>query len=184
MTKLRLAIFGSGEGTTLEYLWDQAVAGLLDVDIVLAVSDRENSPFAEKARARQLACCFTRTWGVINRALAATQPDVCLLAGFMRIVPTSLLRVSTFINVHPSYLPDLPGKDPQKRAIAERVKSTGVTLHFATEQVDAGSIIVQARLPVLVQESEESLTRRLKLLSYRLLSRAFEAPEDLWKQQR
>lgn len=179
----RLVIWGSGEGTTLEYLYDQIACGQLrDYKIVGAVANEKDSPFLEKAVARQIPTLlrYQHSWEWVLRVLRDEwSPGLTILAGFMEILPKSILRLYSTINIHPSYLPEFPGKDPQKQALKAGARYTGVTIHHVTPKVDAGPIIAQYRVPILRRETLESLEWRLKLVSYRLLSKVLE--ENLWK---
>lgn len=171
--KHKLAIFGSGEGTTLEYLWEQQQSGALALEIVVAVSNQDCS-FITKAQERNIPTLVSKDWDVITNFVTFTRAEAALLTGFMRVVPDSFLDWVPCINIHPAYLPEFPGKDPQRQALQAGATSTGVTIHTVTSELDAGPILLQQRVPILKSDTEETLSRRLKFLSYRMLSTLFE----------
>jgi phosphoribosylglycinamide formyltransferase-1 len=95
--------------------------------------------------------------------VAARQPDLIVLAGFMRILGDRFLErfPGRLINIHPSLLPAFPGVDTHRRALEEGVKIHGCTVHFVTSRLDHGPIIVQAAVPVLAQDTEATLAARV-----------------------
>lgn len=180
----KIVIWGSGEGTTLEYVYDQIACGQLsNYSLVGAITDEPESPFCAKALARGVPRLNRSafTWEEIQQGLRELEPNLMILAGYLEVLPTFVLEERLTINIHPSYLPEFPGRDPQRQALEARAPFTGVTIHRVTTKVDAGPIIARYRVPVLESETLESLERRLKLASYRLLSMALE--EELWKEK-
>lgn len=177
----KIVIWGSGEGTTLEYLYDQIACGQLKSTLVGAVTDSIESPFFFKAQARPISLINRKahTWKEIEGVLHRWGGDLMILAGYLEILPATVLAESSTINIHPSFLPEFPGKDPQRQALEAGACLTGVTIHHVTAKVDAGPVIAQYRVPILAGETLKSLERRLKLASYRLLSKVLE--EDLWQ---
>jgi len=113
-----------------------------------------------------------------DRALAqaadAAAPDLIVLAGFMRVLtPWFVQRYSgRLINIHPSLLPAFPGVHTHRRALEAGVRLHGCTVHFVTAQVDHGPIIVQAAVPVLDDDTEDSLAARVLAQEHRILPRA------------
>lgn len=104
---------------------------------------------------------------LFDRQLAQTldefKPDLVLLAGFMRVLTPAFVNAwrGRLINIHPSLLPAYPGLHTHRRALQERAKVHGATVHFVTEQLDGGPSIVQAAVPVFESDSEESLAARV-----------------------
>jgi len=96
-------------------------------------------------------------------AVARRQPDLIVLAGFMRILGDAFLErfPGRLINIHPSLLPAFPGVNTHRRALEEGVKLHGCTVHFVTPRLDHGPIIIQAAVPVLAQDTEQSLAARV-----------------------
>jgi phosphoribosylglycinamide formyltransferase-1 len=113
-----------------------------------------------------------------EKALAAAvdrhAPRLVALAGFMRVLTPGFVRhyAGRMLNIHPSLLPAFPGLDTHARALAAGVKVHGCTVHFVTEAVDAGPIVIQAAVPVLAQDSEASLAARVLEQEHRIYPRA------------
>jgi phosphoribosylglycinamide formyltransferase-1 len=95
--------------------------------------------------------------------LAASGVEAICLAGFMRIVPAEIVRAyaGRILNVHPALLPSFPGTHAQRKALEAGVKITGCTVHLVDEGVDTGPIVLQAAVPVLAEDSEETLSARI-----------------------
>lgn len=104
-------------------------------------------------------------------AVRACEPDLVVLAGFMRVLKPAFLHAfaGRIINLHPSLLPAFPGLDGVGQALRAGVKETGCSVHFVTVEVDAGEIIAQARVPVAPGETIESLTAKVHAEEHRLL---------------
>lgn len=115
---------------------------------------------------------------VFDQALGATidsyRPDLVVLAGFMRILTDEFVNhyAGRLINIHPSLLPAFPGLNTHSRAIAEGVKIHGATVHFVTPQLDHGPIIIQAAVPVLPNDTEETLAARVLKQEHRIYPQA------------
>jgi len=107
-------------------------------------------------------------------AIDAFGPELVVLAGFMRILTPPFVRryAGRIVNVHPSLLPDFPGLDTHARAIAAGAGTHGATVHFVTEALDGGPIIVQARVPVLAGDDPETLAARVLEQEHAILPRA------------
>ncbi|MCW5621038.1 MAG: phosphoribosylglycinamide formyltransferase [Burkholderiales bacterium] len=107
----------------------------------------------------------------LAEAIDAFTPDLVVLAGFMRILTPWFVQryAQRLINVHPSLLPAFPGVHTHRRALAEGVRVHGCTVHFVTTELDHGPIIVQAAVPVMSDDSEESLAARVLRQEHRIL---------------
>ncbi len=182
---LVLGVLASGRGSNLQAILDAIAAGRLDAKVAIVISDREDSQALERARAAGLIARFvspkafpTREAHDANLAelLRASGVDVVVLAGYMRIVTRELLGAfpDRIINVHPSLLPAFPGIRAQRQAVEYGVKLSGCTVHFVTERVDDGAIILQAAVPVHDEDSEESLADRILAQEHRLLPEALQ----------
>lgn len=110
----------------------------------------------------------------LGDAIAALDPDVILLAGFMRIFTEGFVRrfPRRILNIHPSLLPAFPGLHTHARALAEGVKLHGATVHFVTPQLDHGPIVVQGAVPVLAGDTEETLASRVLDVEHRIYPQA------------
>jgi phosphoribosylglycinamide formyltransferase 1 len=179
----RIGVLLSGRGSNFEALAESVSAGRIpSAEISLVVSNIEGAPGVEKARARGIPTCVIPSKGLqreeydrkVVAALQEKQVDLVCLAGFMRLL--SPYFVSSFrnriLNIHPSLLPAFPGLEAQHQAFAHGVKFTGCTVHFVDENLDAGPIIVQAVVPILDDDTPETLSERVLREEHRVYSEA------------
>jgi phosphoribosylglycinamide formyltransferase-1 len=179
----RIGVLLSGRGSNFEALAESASAGRIPgAEISLVVSNIEGAPGIEKARRRGIPTCVIPSKGLqreeydrkVVAALEEKQVDLVCLAGFMRLL--SPYFVSSFpnriLNIHPSLLPAFPGLEAQQQAFAHGVKFTGCTVHFVDENLDAGPIIVQAVVPILDDDTPETLSERVLREEHRVYSEA------------
>jgi phosphoribosylglycinamide formyltransferase-1 len=173
----RFAVLASGSGTNLQALLDAYPRELA------VVAGNEKGAFAfERARRAGVPVEHVDPAGFVsredyNRELAdrVAAHDVSLVvgAGYMRVLsPLFLERFPAVLNVHPSLLPAFRGLHAVRRALEAGVEETGVTVHLMVEEVDAGPIVAQQKVPVLPGDSEEALLERLHPVEHRLLVRA------------
>ncbi len=173
----RVVVLASGSGSTLQALLDARD----DAFTVVAVgSDKPAAAALERARAAG-AATFTvppgehpdrAAWDeALARAVAAHEPDLVVLAGFMRIVGSPLLDAfgGRLVNTHPALLPSFPGAHGVRDALAHGVRVTGCTVHLVDAGVDTGPILDQAAVRVLDDDDEASLHERIKDAERRLL---------------
>lgn len=174
-----VVILISGRGSNMRALLE---AGLPECRFVVV----SNQPAAEGlafARERGLATAVVDHRGYPSRAdfdaaLSATidvhQPDLVVLAGFMRILGESFVRRyrGRLLNIHPSLLPVFPGLHTHAQALAAGVRIHGCTVHFVTPSLDSGPILIQAAVPVLAGDSEDSLAARVLGLEHVIYPRA------------
>jgi phosphoribosylglycinamide formyltransferase-1 len=183
VSKARLAVLASGEGTNLQALLDHPVVGPW---VALVVSDREDARALERAGDRGVEAVFIDPIDhpgraefdrALLRVLREREIGVVALAGFMRIVGPELVRAfeGQMLNVHPALLPAFPGTTSVADALAWGAKVTGVTVHLVDEEVDHGPIVFQEALPVLPDDDWESLEARVHDVEHRLLPAAVRA---------
>ena len=176
--KRRIGVLISGRGSNLQALIDATRDGRLDAAIVVVISNREDAAGLQRAREAgiEALCISHRGWSSredYDRALARqlTQRDVHLvcLAGFMRRIGVPLLDAfpQAIVNIHPSLLPAFPGVDAQRQALGHGVKISGATVHFVTADLDAGPIILQRTVPVLEDDTAETLAARILVEEHR-----------------
>ena len=172
-----LAILISGRGSNMRSLVD---AGL---PVSVVISNRADAAGLEFARARGIATAAIehRAYGTreaFEEALAAAldrhAPRLVALAGFMRVLTPGFVAryAGRMLNIHPSLLPAFPGLDTHARALAAGVKVHGCTVHFVTEALDAGPIVIQAAVPVLSGDSAGDLAARVLEQEHRIYPRA------------
>ncbi len=156
-------------------------------EIVLAISNRADAPglgLAESLGVRAV-CIPSRDYGrdretherVIDAQLAADNVDLVCLAGYMRLLTPFLVQrwSGRMLNIHPSLLPAYPGLDTHARVLAARETRHGCTVHLVTEMMDEGPILAQAEVPVLTDDSADSLAARVLEQEHRLYPAALAA---------
>jgi phosphoribosylglycinamide formyltransferase-1 len=167
----KLGILLSGRGSNFEAIADNVAAGSIDAEIAVVISNRPEARGLAVARERGLNAVAIPSKGldreVYDRMLAAElkkhEVDLVCLAGFMRLLSANFVREFPLriLNIHPSLLPSFPGLDAQHQALEHGVKISGCTVHFVDEFLDAGPIIIQAAVPVLDNDTVESLSARI-----------------------
>jgi len=172
---LRIAVLGSGSGSNCQSLIDAIAAGTLNAEIVGIFSDVEDARILERARRHGIPCRYlsaapfkTKIDGEAEarylEALKVCGAEVIALAGFMRIVKHGLLSAfaDRIVNIHPSLLPAFPGVHSWEQALRYGTKLAGCTVHFVDEGTDSGPIIIQRAVPVLDDDTPESLHARIQ----------------------
>jgi len=168
----RLGVLISGRGSNLQSLLDAIGTGRLDATIAVVISNIENAAGLDRARAAGLEAVVLshRGWAsrddydrALARELKARDVGLVCLAGFMRIVGGPLVDAypNAILNIHPALLPSFPGVDAQRQALAHGVKVSGVTVHFVTRDLDDGPIVLQRTVPVLDDDTRETLSLRI-----------------------
>jgi len=168
----RLGVLISGRGSNLQALIDAIREGRLDATIAVVISNREDAEGLEKARSAGIEALALshRGWPsrddydrAIARELRSRDVGLVCLAGFMRLVGAPLLDAfpNAVVNIHPSLLPAFPGVEAQRQALDYGAKVSGVTVHLVTPELDGGPIILQRVVPVLSDDTAESLASRI-----------------------
>jgi phosphoribosylglycinamide formyltransferase-1 len=178
----RLGILISGRGSNFEAIADRVASGALDAEIAVVISNRADAKGLETARASGLNAVCLPSKGldreVYDRSLIAELQrngvELVCLAGFMRLLSSAFVRAfeGRILNIHPSLLPAFPGLDAQHQALAHGVKVAGCTVHFVDEELDAGPIVLQATVPVLDEDSVDTLSARILKEEHRIYSEA------------
>ncbi len=179
MPKINLGVLASGRGSNLQSIMDAVEAGNLNARIGVVVSDKKDSQALERARQRGMNSAHLSPKdyssrelydSAIVKILQENAVDLVVLAGYMRIITSALIAPyrNRVMNIHPSLLPSFPGLHSQRQALEHGVKVTGATVHFVDEQVDHGPIIIQAAVPVLDTDTEETLSSRILEQEHRI----------------
>jgi len=179
----RVAVLISGEGSNLQALIDAAQAGQLGASIVSVVSNRGAARGLDRARAAGIEALHLAPKrgqeradydAALARLLAPRDPDLVVLAGFMRILspPFVALYAGRMLNLHPSLLPKYPGLDTHRRVLEGGDEWHGATVHFVTDELDGGPPIVQYRLRVEAGDTADSLAQRVHKGEHIILPRA------------
>jgi phosphoribosylglycinamide formyltransferase-1 len=183
--RLALALLVSGEGTLLEALAEASQSGRLPARIVLVVADRPHVRAIERARQRGFPTEVLPLRGVpedrwsaaLDAHLRAQGAEICLLAGFLAILPGPFLERwrGRVLNVHPSLLPKFGGKGMyglrvHAEVLAAGETHTGATVHLVTEAVDGGPILAQREIPIEMGETPDRLRERVRLVEVEALT--------------
>jgi phosphoribosylglycinamide formyltransferase 1 len=184
---LRVAVLASGRGSNLQAVIDAIEAGTVQAKIVAVISNKKDAPALERARRYGLSALFIDPKPYAGRpdsreaydrelldVLKQHDVELVLLAGYMKIVTVVLVEAfaNRMMNIHPSLLPSFPGLDVQKKAIEWGCKLAGCTVHFVTEGVDEGPIILQAAVPILDDDSPDRLAGRILEQEHTIYPRA------------
>ena len=178
----RLGILLSGRGSNFEAIADNIAAGRLHAEIAVVIANRLEARGLEIARQRGFPAVCLPSKGLdrevydrqLVEELKSKQVDLVCLAGFMRLLSAHFVREFSqrILNIHPSLLPAFPGLDAQYQALQHGVKIAGCTVHFVDENLDAGPIVRQAAVPVLDDDTVESLSARILKEEHRIYSEA------------
>lgn len=180
MTKKRVAVLISGRGTNLQALLDARQDAY---EIVVVISNTPNAAGLERARTAGVEALAIdhRPFGkdreaferAMDQALRARRVDLVALAGFMRVLTPFFVRAwkDRLLNIHPSLLPKYPGVNTHARVLEAGDREHGCTVHLVVEDVDAGPILGQARMPVHPGDTPETLAERLLPLEHELYPR-------------
>ncbi|MFZ7942624.1 phosphoribosylglycinamide formyltransferase [Neobacillus sp. 19] len=175
----KIAVFASGGGSNFQAIINVIREGLLSAEISLLVCDQPGAFAIERAKANRIPCFIFSAKDYSSKAdfekeiaglLQDLDVDLIVLAGYMRLIGPTLLKEyeGRIVNIHPSLLPDFPGKDAIGQALAAKAKWTGVTIHFVDEGMDTGPIIVQERVRIAEAETRESLQQKIQSIEHKL----------------
>jgi phosphoribosylglycinamide formyltransferase-1 len=179
----RIAVLISGRGSNLQALIDAVADGRLRAEIAIVISNKADAPGLDLARAAgiETATVSHRDYPTrdafetaLVRELRARQVSLVCLAGFMRLLGPTFLDAfpNGILNIHPSLLPAFPGVDAQRQAWAHGATVAGATVHFVTGELDGGPIVCQAAVPVLDDDTPETLAARILEAEHRIYPEA------------
>jgi phosphoribosylglycinamide formyltransferase-1 len=187
-SKFRLGVLGSGKGSNFVAIAEACATGRIPAEIGIVLADVHDARILERAAERGISARFfspgkfktrlddetERLW--VNE-LRRAQTDLVVLAGFMRVLKTDFLSAfaGRIVNIHPSLLPAFPGLQAWKQALDHGVKVTGCTVHFVDAGVDSGAIIGQQVVPVLDDDTPETLHVRIHKAEHELYPRCIAA---------
>ncbi len=180
-----IGVLVSGRGSNLQSIIDAVEGGRLDGKVRIVLSDREDAFGLERARTHGIPAAFVDPGSFesresYDRALVSMLEEagvqLVVLAGFMRILSPSFIEAfkNRIMNIHPSLLPSFPGLHVQQKALQYGVRFSGCTVHFADTGVDTGPIIIQAVVPVLDSDTEETLSARILAQEHLIYPRAIQ----------
>jgi phosphoribosylglycinamide formyltransferase 1 len=185
MSLLPVAILISGRGSNMRVIAERAVAGSMPVDVRLVVSDQPSAEGLQTAAAMNITTRVLQPREFADRPsydralvqlLAQYQPKLIVLAGFMRILTPHFIGAfaGRILNVHPSLLPKYRGLHTHRRALEAGETLHGVSVHFVTEELDGGPVVLQAEVPVLPDDSEATLSARVQQSEHRIYPQAID----------
>jgi len=190
MKKVKLGVLVSGRGSNLQAIIDNIEDRTLSAEIVVVISDQAGAYALERARKHGLAAVYVSAKGfkgkreeydaLLVKELKERDVELVCLAGFMRIITPTLIKAFScrILNIHPALLPAFPGLHVQKAAIEHGGKFSGCTVHFVDEGMDTGPIIIQAVVPILDNDTEDSLAARILRQEHKVYSRAIQLYAD------
>jgi phosphoribosylglycinamide formyltransferase-1 len=169
---IKIGVLISGRGSNLQAIIDAAEKGEIPAKAAVVISNKPDAYGLERAKKHKIPTAVFEPAGFadkntyeleIVKVLKEHKVDLVCLAGYMRIVGPVLLEHyrGKLMNIHPALLPSFPGLHVQKAALDHGVKISGATVHFVDEGCDSGPIIVQAAVPVLEDDTEETLSARI-----------------------
>ena len=178
----KLGILLSGRGTNFEAIARNVLAGKIPAEIAVVISNKQQALGLARAKEMGLETRCIPSKGkereAFDREVVAVlqdyQVDLVCLAGFMRILSPYFVREfpRRILNIHPALLPSFPGEDAQRQALEHGVKFTGCTVHLVDEGTDTGPIVCQAVVPVLDDDTVETLAARILKEEHRIYSEA------------
>jgi phosphoribosylglycinamide formyltransferase-1 len=175
----RLVVLVSGGGTNLQALLDACADPSYGATVVAVGADRDGIEGLARAERAGVPTFVVRLGDCADRAefnkrtlvaIESYEPDLVVLAGYMKILDAVVVERFPTVNTHPALLPSFAGAHAVRDALAHGVTVTGVTVHFADPTVDSGAIIAQEAVPVLAGDDEETLHERIKAVERRLLA--------------
>ncbi|MFZ3143726.1 phosphoribosylglycinamide formyltransferase [Psychrobacter glacincola] len=180
---LRIAVLVSGNGSNLQILINAMQAGALPIEIVGVISNREDAYALTRAKDADIPVAVLshvasgKRMGIktfethASTQLSAWQPDLIVLAGFMRVLSAGFIDSIPvpMINLHPALLPHYKGLDTHQRAIQAGERHHGCSIHVVTAELDAGAVLTQALLEVYQKDTADSLQARVQKLEHQLL---------------
>ncbi|MGI5309338.1 phosphoribosylglycinamide formyltransferase [Rheinheimera sp. WS51] len=174
-----IVVLISGNGTNLQAIIDACSNGNIPGKVTAVIANKADAYGLTRASNAGIATEVLSHVGAINResydqkliqSIEQYQPDLVVLAGFMRILTPAFVKHfnGRLLNIHPSLLPKYPGLHTHKRAIEAKDTEHGCSVHFVTEQLDGGPVILQAKVPVFTDDDISSLAERVHEQEYRV----------------
>ena len=178
--KLNVAILASGEGSNFLNLVNLAKNNNLDIEVKILISNEKESGCILKAKENHIPFLVVNQKNFIDKesfeeeiinTLLANEIELVVLAGWMKIISERFINSfrNKIINIHPSILPSFKGKNAVKDALFNGVHLTGCSVHFVEKEVDSGKLIIQGVLPINVNDTHQSLMKKIHFLEHKIL---------------
>jgi len=181
MRLVRLGILGSGKGTNCRAILESIRSGALAAEVRVVISDVFDAPILDIAREFSIPNAYLppgqfrtrlepQPESDLVRLLRDASVELVVLAGFMRVLKSPMLDAfpRCIVNIHPSLLPKFPGLEAWKQALVAGERVTGCTVHYVDEKIDHGDIIVRREVPILPNDTPESLHARIQIAEHEL----------------
>jgi len=178
--KLKIGVLASGKGTNFQELINLSEKGELDIDIKILITNKDDAGCIKRAESAKIPHKIIRGKDFSQKELFELEiintlnnfdVELIVMAGWMKIVTPLFINKfkNKIINIHPSLLPSYIGGSAIKDAILNGSKITGCSVHFVEEEVDSGSLIMQAALSIRDDDEIESLSKRIQMLEHKIL---------------
>ena len=178
--KLKIGVLASGKGTNFQELINLSEKGELDIDIKVLITNKDDAGCIKRAESKKIPHIIIRSKDFLQKeafeskivnTLIHYDVELVVMAGWMKIVSSFFINKfkNKIINIHPSLLPAYKGGSAIKDSILYGSKITGCSVHFVEEEVDSGSLIMQAALSIRNDDDIESLTKRIQMLEHKIL---------------
>lgn len=176
---IRVVVLISGSGSNLQAIIDETEAGKLPIELCAVISNKADAGGLQRAKKHNIPAEFISHKNFPDREsfdqalmqlIDHYEPDLVVLAGFMRILTPAFTQhyLGRMVNIHPSLLPKYQGLHTHQRALDAGDTTHGVTVHFVTEELDGGPKILQAQVPVLKDDTAESLAARVLVEEHKI----------------
>lgn len=186
---LNLGVLVSGSGSNLQAIIDNIESGKLSSKIAVVISNNPQAYSIERAKLHKIPYEIIEHKNFPTREefdrklveiLKSYNVDLVVMAGFLRVITKTLLDAfpMRIMNIHPALLPAFPGLHVQKKALEYGCKFAGCTVHFADEGVDSGPIIIQGVVPILDDDTEDTLSKRIFSVEHKIYSTAIKLYEE------
>jgi len=181
MKSLALGILGSGKGTNCRVILERIRSGVLSAEARVVISDVLDAPILDIAREFSIPNAYLppgrfrtrlepQAEMELVRMLRDAGVELVILAGFMRVLKSPMLEAfpRRILNIHPALLPKFPGLEAWNQALAAGEKVTGCTVHYVDKEIDHGDIIAQREVPILPNDTPETLHARIQIAEHEL----------------
>ncbi|MDY6946870.1 MAG: phosphoribosylglycinamide formyltransferase [Pseudomonadota bacterium] len=183
--KLPIVVLISGRGSNMCAIAERAASGDLPVEVRAVISDKAEAPGLAAAAAMNIPTRWLSAREFADRAsydqslaalVSSFEPQLVVLAGFMRILSPGFIAAfaDRILNIHPSLLPLYRGLHTHRRALEARDRLHGCSVHFVTEELDGGPLVIQAQVKIRPEDSESTLSARVQQQEHRIYSQAID----------
>ena len=178
--KLKIGVLASGKGTNFQELINLSKEGELDIDIKVLITNKEDAGCIKRAKNVEIPHKIIRNKDFSQKELFELEivntlihynVELVVMAGWMKIMSPFFVNKfkNKIINIHPSLLPSFKGANAIEDALTNKSKITGCSVHYVETEVDSGSLIIQAALPILEKDNFETMSKKIQILEHKIL---------------